>query len=58
MMLKVPNPHISEVTPHTGRNLESGGRNIVTDMPQEHTLLGEQAMHFGDSEMDQLRKHF
>lgn len=61
MMLKVSSPHITEVTPHTGRSFQSfhsKGRNIVAYMPQEHTLLGEQAMHSGDSEMDWLRKQF
>lgn len=64
VMLTVQSTHRSEAAPPvmcTERNFQSfysGGRDTVPYMPQEHRLLGEQAMHLRNSEMDQLRMQF
>jgi len=61
VMLKVPSTHRSEVTPpitSTERNFQSfhsGSRDTVAYMPQEHRLLGEQAMQVRNPEIAQFR---
>lgn len=61
VMLMVPSTHRSEIAPPimcTERNLQTfhpGGSNTVACVSQEHRLLGEQATHIRNSEVDQLR---